>query len=416
MSEIKSLCSRACVSAAVMWAGSRNRETPGKWLVCSAPVPERNRGDQALLRVVVDALERSPTQVTGTVLATSNQAFEAIQANERIHIRTDFYPLFLTQRCFREAMRFPRLAMAHDDLLMIGADVLDEGYSVARSSASLRVLEIAQHLGLRTRILGFSVNGPPSEGLRDRLHRLGGKTRLFARDPESFRRLHDAGVQGVEQAGDLAFLLDPADFDKVPEKLMKFATTNRDKLVGLNLTEVVLREFGREEERLEVVAGACRVLAAKDGYRFVLLPHDEPEGVEYMRRFQHRLERNGAGISCLVDPLPHCRVLKRVAGLCRHVFTCRLHLGIATLGMGRPMTGFPYQGKFEGQFELFGMDRDGLIDADRFPTSIDEMVSLMRHRIAQSDSIAEKIEKRLPQVRELSRRNFDGLQLNGTGT
>lgn len=393
-------------STAVTLARLKGRRSGA--LVCSAPVPERNRGDQALLAVVIRELERRGCGPL-TVLTTSNQPITSLQPTERLRIRDDLYPLFLTRRSFAEELKFPGVAARHQEMLMIGADVLDEGYSVDRSVASMHTLALAARVGLRTRIFGFSVNGPPSPGLRERLMKLGRQTRLFVRDPESYRRLEEAGIPGIERAGDLAFLLEPADVAELDHELRQFLEQSAGRLIGLNLTQVVLGEYGSEEERLRLMAAACERLAKEDGLRFVLIPHDEPEGVDYLLAFQRRLEASVTGASKLVDPLPHSRCLKRIAGMCTHVFTCRLHLGIATLGMGRPMTGFPYQGKFEGQFDLFGLSHDGLISPDRFPTTVDDMAAMMRRRIAQSEELSAQIQSRLPAVRELSLKNFDGL-------
>lgn len=377
-------------------------------LVCSAPVPERNRGDQALLWAVLHELGRRNAGPL-TVLTTSNQPVETVKESVSLRIRSDLFSLFLTRRSFREELGFIRECGRHRSLVMIGADVLDEGYSVERSMASLHALARADRVGLATRILGFSVNGPPSGGLCERLVRLGGRTRLFIRDPESYKRLHEAGIPGIEPAGDLAFLLEPASVDEIPAGLSDFIAAHSGSLIGLNLTKVVMDMYGREQERLGIVAEACGVLAREDGLRFLLIPHDEPEGEEYLRRVGTMIHGKARDVFRVVTPLPHCRVLKRIAGQCMHVFTCRLHLGIATLGMGRPVTGFPYQGKFEGQFDLFGLSHEGLIDAKRFPCSVDEMVALMRRRIAQSEELATQIQSRLPRIRELSMRNFDGL-------
>jgi len=387
---------------------ARQRKSRRGVLVCSAPVPERNRGDQALLAVVVDELERRGAGPL-TLLTTSNHPIESLDVTPQRVIRNDLFHLFLTRRSFREEIIFPSLVFKHRHLVMIGADVLDEGYSIERSVASMHAIELANRVGVETRIFGFSVNGPPSAGLQSRMKQLGQKTRLFVRDPESFRRLESVATPGIEAAGDLAFLLHPAEASELQPAWLAFAAEHAGRLIGLNLTQVVLRLYGGEETRLNIVAEACRRLALEDGLRFFLIPHDEPEGIAYLRSFQHRLEQGGERISILIDPLSHSRCLKRIAGMCEHVFTCRLHLGIATLGMGRPMTGFPYQGKFEGQFELFGLSNDGLIGPDQFPKTAEEMFNLMRNRISQSDSLALQVQSRLPSVLELSRRNFDGL-------
>jgi polysaccharide pyruvyl transferase WcaK-like protein len=371
-------------------------------------VPERNRGDQALLDVVLHEVERrglSPVEI----LTTSNQPIESFAPGPQREICTDLYPVFLTRECFREELRFISLVGRCRELLMIGADVLDEGYSVERSISSMHALELACKLGVKARIFGFSVNGRPSEGLRQRLKHLGKNTQLCVRDPESYRRLSEAGVEGIRQVGDLAFLLEPADAGEVPESVQRFSDESWGRLIGLNLTEVVFQRYGQEQQRLEIVAEACAKLAREDDLRFLLIPHDEPEGLEYLRNVAGMIRARAGEVCRVVDPLPHCRVLKRIAGMVDHLFTCRLHLGIAALGMGRPITGFPYQGKWAGQFELFGLSEEGLVGPDRFPESPGEMAALMRTRIADSQKLAEQVQSSLPAVLELSRKNFDGL-------
>lgn len=377
-------------------------------VVCSAPVPERNRGDQALLNVVVKELQ---DRNVGSILllSTSNQAIESIVEDENLTIREDLFSLFLTDRCFSESLVFPHLVAKYQHFLVIGADVLDEGYSVMRSKATMDAIQVASRLKLQTRILGFSINGPPSAGLKDRLDSLGRTTRLFARDPWSYKRMVDAGVPGVEQSGDLAFLLKPAEESAIDPLVMRFVSAHRDKLIGLNLTEVVFGMYGKTEEKLSIVAEACKMLAENGGFRFLLLPHDEPEGVEFMRQFLARLGPDADAWAHLVAPLPHCSHLKFLAGQCKHVFTARLHLGIATLGMNRPVTGFPYQGKFEGQFGLLGQSSDGLIGPERFPANAEQMADLMRERIEQSEELAKVIADNLPNVQRLSQFNFDGI-------
>jgi polysaccharide pyruvyl transferase WcaK-like protein len=78
--------------------------------------------------------------------------------------------------------------------------------------------------------------------------------------------------------------------------------------------------------------------------------------------------------------------LKAIAGLADGVLTGRMHLAIASLGMGVPVVALTYQGKFEGLFRHFDLPswlllspaqtlRPGLLEQtlERF---IDELPSL----------------------------------------
>jgi polysaccharide pyruvyl transferase WcaK-like protein len=217
-------------------------------------------------------------------------------------------------------------------------------------------------------------------------------------------------VSNIVESGDLAYLLKPAPESDVPAADQNFIAGAPGSVIGLNIISKVLGKDGRFNERMQLIANACKALAESDKCRFLLLPHDDHEdSADLARLAQTLLEIGGESWSHLVTPVPRAAMAKRLAGMCTHLFTCRLHLGIAALGMGRPVTGFPYQGKFEGQFELFGLSEEGLISPDRFPTSVEELVALMRARIAQSDALAKQIQSRLPAVQALSRKNFDGL-------
>ena len=78
--------------------------------------------------------------------------------------------------------------------------------------------------------------------------------------------------------------------------------------------------------------------------------------------------------------------------------------------MGRPITGFPYQGKFEGQLELFKLGSESLIAQDTFPANAETLYHLMNSRIEISDQLANQVVEALPKVRDLALKNFDGME------
>jgi polysaccharide pyruvyl transferase WcaK-like protein len=386
---------------------SLTRKSPSGYLVCSAPVPERNRGDQAMLEVVTKHL-LSHSNEPIRILTTSGHSVDSLKPNPRISIDYSLAPAFYTTQSLREQIQFLRTAKNYKAMLVIGADVLDEGYSVERSQASLFMLEMAQILGLHTRIFGFSVNGVPSSRLAKRLNQLNGRTLLCVRDPVSLERLHSANIEGCTRVGDLAYLLEPSEPSENFTQIKNFIANHRGRLIGLNLTKDVVNLYGPEDKVLDFLVHTVKRLVSELGQKILLIPHDEPEGLDYLKAFQSKLESLGNSVA-LVAPLPHSSELKWIAGQLRHLFTCRLHLGIAALGMGTPITGFPYQGKFEGQFDAFGLSRDGLITKDRLPKSPDGLFLLFKERIEQSDQLREQIAYSFPSVKRSCYKNFDNL-------
>lgn len=377
------------------------------YLVCSAPVPERNRGDQAMLEVVTNHLLDSSNE-TVRVLTTSMHPVLTLQKHPRLIVDTLLAPAFFTNHSFREQLKFLSVAHQYRGMLVIGADVLDEGYSVERSEASLYMLKLASSMGLSTRILGFSVNGIPSDGLAKRLNQLQGKTTLCVRDPVSFSRLGAARIPGCIPVGDLAYLLSPRELSDEYSNAKEFISKNQGKLIGLNLTQDVIKLLGQEESVLNRFASAFRRIIRELDLKVLLIPHDEPEGVAYLTKFRDRLDLSPDLVS-LIAPLPHSGELKWIAGQLQQLFTCRLHLGIAALGMGVPVTGFPYQGKFEGQFDMFGLDRSGLITSDRFPADDESLFLLLADRIRQSQALAHQIRDRFTTVKKACLLNFENL-------
>lgn len=374
-------------------------------ILCPAPVPEGNRGDQALMIGAVEELERRGVDRI-TLVATSQHPIETYQLSDKFKIITHLHYIFQTDQCFLERLKWIKLLINAKELIVLGADVLDEGYSAARSDATFWAVRTAAKLGVNTRVVGFSVNGPPSDGLKKRMSALG-STRLFVRDPVSYLRLKHAEINNIELSGDIAFLMEPVSPDLISEDVRHYCNEHPNRIIGLNVTPVVFDE--EHEDLLEALSRAVVILAEEHGYRFLLIPHDDQGGIEFLHEFSKRLNKLKPGIHHLISSLPSARQLKAIAGKCLHLFTCRLHLGIATLGMGRPITCFPYQGKFEGQFQHFGLAEDGLLDLETLPTNPKDLAAIMHDRIQQSDKLAEQIQSRLPEVQRLARSNFDGI-------
>ncbi|MDB4731694.1 polysaccharide pyruvyl transferase family protein [bacterium] len=380
---------------------------PTEVVVCLAPVPEDNRGDQALTIATVEELKKRGADRI-VLVATSQHPIEAYSDSESLKIRKNVHFVFSTDRCFKERLRWILLLIKAKKVLLIGADVLDEGYSSSRSLASFWAIGIAGRIGVASRVIGFSVNGVPSPRLRDRILELK-NTKLFVRDPVSFRRMSKADIPNVELAGDLAFLLEPAEWKDVPATVVQFVERHENRVIGINLTEGVFGES--PSQNLTTLSKALQLLAERDGFRFLLIPHENQGGIEYLAQFQLELDQEQKGICEFVSPLPSAKQLKAIAGQCVHIFTCRLHLGIATLGMARPVTCFPYQGKFEGQFEHMKLSSDGLIDLADFPIEPEELYGVLLSRIEQSDEISAAIKQRLPEIKKLALKNFDSISV-----
>lgn len=400
-----------CLIANIVGVLNRLGLARNRLVLLCPPVPEGNRGDQALLRAVVDSLVALGYKRIDMV-QTSYHPIESIKPDDVLRIHTRFSPVFDSMLSFKEQLQFVLFLQGAKDVVLVGCDVLDEGYSKARSQGSLFAMYLASHATSSARIVGFSVNDTSSRDLYKRFialrHRGVG---LYARDAVTLKRLEDQGVEGAELVGDLAFLLQPASLDDLQDKdLVSFIQHNQGRLIGLNFTQGVMGEGETRDRLFANFIKACGKLSVDMDLRFVCIVHDDQGGIEYLQDFHEKLEAAYPGISRITLPMPPATHLKFIAGQCLHVFTCRLHLGIATLGMGRAVTGFPYQGKFEGQFRHFGLDESGLIPRNTLPDDADALTAVLRKRIENSDAIAAQVQASLPAVLSNARKNFHGLK------
>jgi len=382
-------------------------------VVCCAPVPEGNRGDQALLLAVCRELQSAAEQDASLrpvhLVETAGHPILSVKPDDTFRIHRQYAQVFNTMKSPKERLAFLWFLRGKKTLVLIGADVLDEGYAPDRSRASIDAMSLASAAGVPNRIIGFSINDTSSPGLGQRLKRARENgTQLFARDAVTHQRLIDAGIKDARLVGDLALLMPPAEFEELPADLQEFFNDHAGQVVGLNFTEVVMGSGEFKDRLFANVAAAAKTLGDERGQRFVLIPHDDQGGVEYLQALYAVMQEACPDYVRMVEPMPGAPILKRIAGSCVHVFTCRLHLGIATLGMSRPVTGFPYQGKWEGQFAHFEI-QGGLVPKESLPADPDAFTQLMRDRIDASDAVAAQVASRLPEVKALSRANFDGV-------
>lgn len=374
------------------------------------PVPEGNRGDQALLRAVVDSLLKlNYSQID--LVQTSYHPIESIKPDQTLRIVAQHKSVFESPQCFREQIAFVLYLLGKRDAVLVGCDVLDEGYSPARSQGSLLAMVLAAKAVRSARIIGFSVNDTSSDDLFKRFTIASqAGVKLFARDAVTQARLQKKQVPNVNLVGDLAFLLQPVTVDELEDaSLRDFIREHQGRLIGLNFTEGVMGKGQSKEHLFRNMVQVCGRLAQEMNLRFICIVHDDQGGVEYLRELHEMIEAAHPGISRITLPMPPASHLKCIAGQCLQVFTCRLHLGIATLGMGRAVTGFPYQGKFEGQFGHFGLSESGLVRRDTLPDDADALTELFRRRIQMSDELAAQVQAKLPHVLEMARSNFEGL-------
>jgi polysaccharide pyruvyl transferase WcaK-like protein len=303
------------------------------------------------------------------------------------------------------AGRFWRLANA-SDLLIIGCDVLDGKYSIDRSQATLQMAINAQRAGILTRIIGFSHNGNSPVVLNERFDWLAQHARLFVRDPVSYKRLHNGLATGLRQAGDLAFLMEPDSSGDCFEHLTDFLQHYENRMICLNAHPWAIREAGTDLNAANIAQ--CVQLLGREGYGTLLVPHHCPDDLVSLQEIFDSCCDLQVQSCYLVNETLTAAQIKFLAGRCTHVFSARLHLLIAALGMGVPVTGFPYQGKFEGLMQLVGVP-DALVNIDVLNSAPDVLCRWILGRIAWGGELKARFSECAENMRRLAMVNYEGV-------
>jgi polysaccharide pyruvyl transferase WcaK-like protein len=388
------------INIVVIIAKSINYIIPKRGIVlCFPPAPENSRGDMALILGALNCLKRRKNKIN--IILTSNQKINFLEEKNNLKIYSKFHQVFNTQRSFIEQIKLIIFLIGKKHFILIGCDVLDGKYSLDRSISSLSFIKIASNLGLKTRIICFSFNNENNIKLKKIIKSYNGKVKLITRDKKSFNRLKKLKIKDLNLAGDLAFLVKPANFNFLNKKTRIFIEKNKQNLIGLNFIEPV---FGKKNtDFFDKIAKICIDLSEK-GYRFILIPHHEPMDVEYMKYLHNKIK----DISYFLDPIPSANEIKTIAKECKHVFSSRLHLAIASLGVGTPVTCFPYQNKFEGQLNYFNL-KNSLYHYQDLPQTIKGLNNLFEKRIKASNKESIIIKKKLPKIINLAKKNFEKL-------
>lgn len=376
-------------------------------VVCCPPAPGINRGDDAMIVAGGEALKDAGYKNI-ILVATGPQRPTFFENDPQYKVVDNLNVLFASQGAWPEQLSWIKLLWGANQVVIFGADVLDESYGTPRSAGTFLAAFLSAKAGVPTRILGFSVSNV-SETLRQRLSQLPVGVKLMIRDPVSLERLKHEAIAGLELVADTAFLLKPASLEELNPKIHTFISKYKGRLVAINISEVISPIETNKQKRLELLADAwCQIIDDADLY-YLLIPHSEGD-ITWLRLLYNLIEQRRRGRTLLLEPLPSAKEIKRIVGHCEHVFTCKMHLAIAALGMGRPVTCFPYRGKFEGLMQLFGLS-DNLIYSDEFPETALELASIFRRRIKANEKNTEQIQKYLPQVISLAKKNFEDLSL-----
>lgn len=300
----------------------------------------------------------------------------------------------------------------YDAFVAVGADVMDGYYNSDFSGQMIATADIAAKAGLRSSILGFSFNASPADVLTGYFVRLDKRVRVNVRDLSSLERLNAFSRINAHLVADSAFMLQPEFIDSETDAWIVGERAAGRQIIGLNLHPMLIRNAHTDQVRLIIdnMTDAVRATNATASISWMLIPHDY---------------RDDAGIGdgiCLrpmmqhlsADPSIRCRyfagvhqasTLKALAGRMDGVVTGRMHLAIASLGMGVPVLCLTYQDKFEGLLRHFDLSPDLLLAPDVL-IGRDVLKTKLMHFLSTLPELSHKVRTELPRVLALAEGNF----------
>ncbi|HBG05172.1 MAG: hypothetical protein A2075_02710 [Geobacteraceae bacterium GWC2_58_44] len=376
-------------------------------VVIFPPDPEAllgSKGDEALIVSLLASLRRIDAALEICIVTQSEQA--SADAG-----RLGCRPLMV----WRERGPLQRSAAAlagADGVVVVGADIMDGYYSPVSALQRWLLLDLAARQGKRSVVIGCSFNGRPSPYLARALHCLDHRVAVNLRDPLSFARFQPFSGAASRLVADIAFLLPPDNDSAAVAEVRGWVESQQlrqQSVLGFNIHYLLYQDCS-EPQMAALVATAAEALARlleSHTVSVLLIPHDYRGSLSdaaCLSRIFDALEESFARrVYFRAEPMTAAE-LKAVAGCTDLMVTGRMHLAIAALGQGKPVGALTYQDKFHGLFKLFGLPDWLLLD----PAALqgDRLYLMMERLLRERHALAAEVQRELPGVIELSRRNM----------
>ena len=366
------------------------------------------KGDEAMMQAVVGQLSNlgQPLEV-GVVTATA-PASAAAQ-------KLGFIPIEIWDAGFSATVDAIE-KFDPDALVLLGADCMDGYYSPHTTLRLLATADISARQGVRASLLGFSFNESPSPYLKFPFNNLTPTLAINVRDNISLKRFNHFCEAPAQLVSDSAFML-KACVDSASVKDMASWVESRratgDTVVAFNIHPMLLKDRTNEAlARINASAiSALRRLMTERPVSVVLLSHDYrgTDGDDTCLRVIHQaLQADFSGsLRYTTEPLSAAE-LKAMAGLLDGVITGRMHLAIASLGMGVPVAALTYQDKFQGLMDHFELPHSLLLSPAKVANP-EELYALLIAFTAQLQELRQKVSSFLPGVLAASQLNIKSL-------
>jgi len=373
------------------------------------PWVEGSLGDEAIVSGAVSCLREKGIKKVGIITYGRDCAWASLKDT----VATINLENYLRWGSWKEKFRFVAKAHNYTYFYCLGADVMDGFYSEKNSRLKIELISLAARLGIKSSIIGFSINKNPELACINAFKKLPRSVRLCCRDAFSQERLASAMGRKVDLCADVAFLFNSQSEKSSSYHVIEWIKAQKSHgkvIVGINANATSfssLKGSSRENIIKIYIALLSALFKKKHNIRFLFIPHDFRTNVgeiDLNRSILEGLPVNIKKFSKILIPPYGALEIKRVCSKLDFVLTGRLHLAIACLRSGIPAVAVSYQGKAEGVYSHFGLDE--LVISPNKMLDEESVTDFLLNLIDKRKILQKTIMSRLPEVSRLSQSNF----------
>lgn len=323
---------------------------------------------------------------------------------------------FFSGAHWKTRLELARILPEYDLFYLMGTDMLDGCYAEWLTLGLLDITRQASITGLKTSIVGFSINKWQKASCIKALKNMPKQVRQCVRDDVSRRRLIElTGRNDLLLTADMAFLLIPEQNSLVSNRYINWISEQHscgDLVVGLNINPQLFDDFSETERESVPRKFADAIEKTSISFEgkccFLLIPHDYRDNNSDITLLNAVMDEISPSLSSkilMIDSRPKAAEIKGIIKELDVIITGRMHVAIASLGNGNPLGCFVYQGKFEGLFRHFNLDHNGIVDPVILKDS-DQTADFLTKVIRNRSLIKKQVEANLPKVKALAFNNL----------
>ncbi len=364
--------------------GARNKKKLSAKAALLLPTADPgNLGDEAFFAGAVEELREMGYQRVCVISFHSEKVWK-VPGAETVVLALHHNP------AGSEYIRFVDFASRFTHFFIWGADILDGSQGLRIAIPRFRLANLATTLGLKTSICSFSLNSKPADEVIDGFRNLDARVVLYAREEISRERLErHLGPGRVQLSADVAFLLRPDHTASLARETAAWVAERKQAgkiVMGLNINDML-----------------CYYLHIPHNIHVNPTPHNTDD-FALAAIFNETLPEELRNDSRMLPRTVRATEVRAACSYVDFVFSGRMHLTIASLSEGTPVFAVAYQGKFEGLFRHFGLEKMLVTEADLMDPNA--TAAFLENGIRRLPRIREQIGRRLPVVKDLARLNL----------